>query len=106
MDKLTNLLKNYQVGIWCKRAAWIQLILRLVYVVLQFSIVYAGQVSPISLTAIWSLVQFLLPLANAILFDFFILYAAAVAVEHLTGTAQRVEDDEDDEDYEDTIAHQ
>ncbi|GHO50778.1 hypothetical protein KSX_89410 [Ktedonospora formicarum] len=92
------MLKNYQVGIWCKRAAWIQLVLHLVYMIIQFSLVLVGRISPLSSAELWSEVQILISTASTTLFDFFILYAAGVAVEHLVPSIPSVRTDEDDED--------
>jgi uncharacterized integral membrane protein len=100
MDRLLHLLKDHEVGIWCKRAAWILVALNFVHLLLlYFPIFFSDNTHSLSLRAIdWSsLLQTLLSFVSGSLFDFFILYAAGVAVEHITGSTQEEEDDDDDD---------
>ncbi len=90
MDKLVGLLKNHQVGIWCKRAAWAILAFNFIRLLLQwYNILFSSGSISLALPAVWdNLLQVLLTLASGTLFDFFLLYAAAVAIEHLAGSRE------------------
>lgn len=99
MNTLTNLLKDHQIGTWCKRAAWIILVIGLVEVAFniyndsrQFG--FAGQ--PLTLVELIQLLGLGLEFLPGILFYFFILYAAGAVVNHVVGT--QAMDDEEDED--------
>ena len=97
MDKLVDLLKDYQVGIWCKRAAWIILALTLVQLLLRYFTFFSlTNTASSSLQNVdwFSLFQVLLSSASEALFSFFLLYAAGVAVEYITGSTHKVRDSE------------
>ena len=106
MNTLTNLLKDHQIGTWCKRAAWIVLIIGLVEIALtiyndtrQFG--FVGQ--PFTLTVLLQILGFGLGFLPSVLFYFFILYAAGAVVNHVVGT-QAMDDEADEEDEEQDIA--
>ena len=105
MITLTNLLKDHQIGTWCKRAAWIILVIGLVETALtiyndarQFGLI--GQ--PFSWPIFLQIVQFGLGYLTSVLFYFFILYAAGALVNRVVGT--QVTDDEIEE-GEDAVLH-
>jgi hypothetical protein len=106
MNTLTNLLKDYRVGIWCKRAAWVVLALGILhvgtyiyYLMEQYN--QAGRVLvPGELTLILTSVLSILP---SIVFYFFILYAAGTIVDYFVGNneedqSETAEDEEEDQD--------
>jgi len=99
VNTLTNLLKDHQIGTWCKRAAWFVLIIGLVEIALtiyndtrQFG--FVGQ--PFTLNELLQILGFGLGFLPSVLFYFFILYAAGAVVNHIVGT--QAMDDEEDED--------
>lgn len=98
MDGLIHVLNDYQIGNWCKRAAWIILALNFVHLLLQLYAIMrvAGSTPPLSF---WmdGILPPLISFASGTLFSFFILYAAAVAVEHLTKSAHLEELEEEEE---------
>ena len=101
MNKLVDLLKDHQIGIWCKRAAWIILALGLVQVAFSVYSVsrqlsYAGQ--PFTLPELIQLLGYGLSFLPSILFYFFILYAAAAVVDHFVGTEEVYEEEVEDQD--------
>ena len=98
MNSLINLLKDHQVAIWCKRAAWVILGVGLVQIILnvynvsrQFG---AGQ--PLTLGQFLQILGFGLDAVPSLLFFFFMLYAAAAVVNHFVDS-----EEEDDEAHED-----
>ena len=100
MNTLTNLLKDHQIGTWCKRAAWIVLAIGLVHIGFyaytlfqQYS--YGGR--PLPPIALGVVITTLLGLLPSILFYFFILYAAGALVNHFI-TASEGDDNEEDND--------
>lgn len=78
-----------------RRAAWIILFLNLVHLFLQcYATIFLAANTPLSLSVAWNgLLQSLFSFASETPFDFFILYAMAVAVEHLVRSAQRKEEE-------------
>jgi hypothetical protein len=99
MNTLTNLLKDHQIGTWCKRAAWIVLVIGLVEIALtlyndtrQFG--FIGQ--PFTFTELLQILGFGLGFLPSVLFYFFILYAAGALVNQVVGT-QAVNDEVDEE---------
>jgi hypothetical protein len=99
MYTLTNLLKDHQIGTWCKRAAWFVLVIGLVEIALtiyndtrQFG--FVGQ--PFTLTELLQILGFGLGFLPSVLFYFFILYAAGAVVNHVVGT-QAIDDEEEEE---------
>ncbi len=117
MDSLLQLLKDHRVGIWCRRGAWIILAIGLMRIALEiYNILFINNnalvINPLAASSfvtpeVVSIAAELTTLAE-FLFYFFILYAAAVAIEHLTGSTKKenldleVEDvDEEDLEMED-----
>ena len=101
MNKLINLLKDYQIGVWCKRAAWVILALGVVQVAFNLYTVsrnlnLAGQ--PFTLTEFIQLIGYGLSFLPSILFYFFILYAAAAVANHFVGTEEMDDEEVEDQD--------
>jgi hypothetical protein len=101
MNALVNLLKDHQIGTWCRRAAWIIVV---VYVVLMVSTVYnvtrqfglgAQSFNQIELV---QLLSYGLAYIPGLIFNFFILYAAGAIVDYFVG--QQEEDVIDNEEEE------
>ena len=100
MNTLVNLIKDHQIGMWCKRAAWI---IVAVYLVLIASAIYSvtrqyGLGAP-SFTQI-ELLQILnygLVYIPGLLFNFFILYAAGAIVDYFVGQQEETDDEEEEE---------
>ena len=105
MNTLTNLLKDHQIGTWCKRAAWIVLVIGLIEVALTIyndarQLGFVGQ--PFTLPELLQILQFGLGFLTTVLFYFFILYAAGALVNHIVGL--QATDDEVDEDEDEDVA--
>ena len=89
VNRSLRLLKDHRVGIWCRRAAWIILIIGLIRTALA---IYSNLLSYSSFPGASPVPQQLITMAADltilidVLFYFFILYAAAVVIEHLTGS--------------------
>lgn len=111
MDVLVKQLKNNQVGLWCKRAAWIIALIGLIEIVLdtyttieQYGLSDTHLLTPVIFATV---LRFALSAAPITLFYFFLLYAAGVIVNHLLGIpeiegkAKRREDDEDEDELDD-----
>lgn len=108
MNRPLQLLKDHRVGIWCRRAAWIILAIGLIRTALA---IYSNLLSysniPINFPGATLVPQQLILIAGNlttlidVLFYFFILYAAAVAIEHLTGSTREKDLDEGDLEVED-----
>lgn len=106
MNSLTNLLKDHQIGTWCKRAAWIVLVIGLIEIAFTIyndarQLGFIGQ--PFTLTELLQILGFGLGLLPSVIFYFFILYAAGAVVNHVLGT-QAMDDEEDEE--QDVALHQ
>ena len=103
MNALINTIKDHQIGTWCKRAAWIVLLIGLVEIVLnihneirQFGL--AGQPMNMNWTLLLATIGVGLGNLVSILFYFFILYAVGVLVNQVVGmqaTDDEIEEDED-----------
>ena len=101
MDTLIILLKDHQIGTWCKRAAWIVLFIGLVEIALniynymhQFGL--AGQ--PLNSGIVLEIIGLGLGNLTSVLFYFFILYAAGALLNRFVGvqpTDDEIEEDED-----------
>ena len=103
MNTLINLLKDHQIGTWCKRAAWVILVISLVEVAFNFYANWrqfglAGQ--PLAPGELIQLLSFSLAVLPSILFYFFILYAAGAVVNHFVGNEEVDDDEADDEEDE------
>jgi hypothetical protein len=101
MNTLTNLLKDRQVGTWCKRVAWIILAIGLVEIALNIYNVSRqfGDGSPtLPPGFLTQLVAYGIAVLPSILFYFFILYAAGTLVDHVVaGTEEESFVDEEEE---------
>jgi hypothetical protein len=101
MNTLTNLLKDHQIGIWCKRAAWIVLAIGLVEIALNIYNVsrqFGYGSPPFTLSEIVQIVGYSIGIFPSILFYFFILYAAGTLVDHVVAyTEEESNGDEDEE---------
>lgn len=85
MNKLTNLLKDHHVGLWCKRMAWIVLAIGILQIV--FSIYYEIQLNAPGEPALLFLSSALGILATYG-FYFFILYAAGTIIDLVSRSLQ------------------
>lgn len=106
MNTLTNLLKDHQIGTWCKRAAWIVLAIGLVHVgFYTFTLFqqyrYAG--NPLPPLALGVVITSLLGVLPSILFYFFILYAAGVLVNHVVADGENENTIDEEEDQDDLV---
>jgi hypothetical protein len=106
MNSLTDLLKDHQIGTWCKRAAWFVLIIGLLEIALTIyndsrQLGFIGQ--PFTLAELLQILGFGLGFLPSVIFYFFILYAAGAVVNHVLGT-QAMDDEEDEE--QDVAPHQ
>jgi hypothetical protein len=103
MNTLTNLLKDHQIGIWCKRAAWIVLAIGLVEIAFNVYNVSQqfGYGSPAFQPTIFrQLIISAIGLLPSILFYFFMLYAAGALVDHVVAATEEEENDDMIEDEE------
>jgi hypothetical protein len=106
MNTLTNLLKDHQIGTWCKRAAWFVLVIGLLEVALTIyndsrQLGFIGQ--PITWAELLQILEYGLGILPGVIFYFFILYAAGAVVNHVVGT-QAMDNEEDEE--QDVALHQ
>jgi len=105
MDKLTGLIKEHQVGEWCKRAAWIIAAIGLIEIVLTtYNLI--SQLQPTNISygpPNWQLSMVyahLFPLFFTIaqlIFFFFALYAAGVFLNHFVTDMEDDSEEEEDE---------
>ena len=100
MNTLVNLLKDRDVGVWCKRAAW----LVVAFDIINIGLSVYGALSQYSsagyaLTAsvLVQSLRFAFPLIPSMLFSFFILYAAGVLVDHFVSDEEEDDTDEIEE---------
>jgi hypothetical protein len=87
MDTLLNLLKNAQIGTWCKRAAWVILGIGLFQAASSFYLL--SQLPNFSwpfltLSQFLVMLRFVLDPLPSILFYFFILYTVGAIISHFT----------------------
>lgn len=101
MNTLTNMLKDRQVGTWCKRAAWIILAIGLFEIALNIYNVtrqFGYGSPPLTLSELGRIVGYSIGILPQILFYFFILYAAGALVDHVVaGTEEASYKDEEEE---------
>ena len=104
MNTLTNLLKDHQIGTWCKRTAWFILAIGIVEVALDIYSVsrqYGYGSPPMTLSELGQIVGYGIGIVPQILFYFFILYAAGAVVDHVvagTEEASYIDEEEESED--------
>ena len=102
MNTLTNLLKDHQIGTWCKRAAWFILAIGILEIALNIYNVsrqfgYGSPTLPPGYLA--QIIGYGIAVIPSILFYFFILYAAGALVDHFI----TVSEEDDDNDYENEV---
>ncbi|HWZ18333.1 MAG TPA: hypothetical protein VNW73_06015 [Ktedonobacteraceae bacterium] len=101
MNTFTNLLKDRQIGTWCKRAAWFILAIGIVEIALNIYNVsrqfgYGSPTLPPGYLA--QIVGYGIDVLPSILFYFFILYAVGALVDHVVaGTEEESYVDEEEE---------
>ena len=106
MNTTTNLLKDYRVGTWCKRAAWIVLALGILHIAtyLYYLREQYNQPGRLLVPGGFSLIlTSILSILPSIVFYFFILYAAGTIVDYFVGNngedqSETLEDEEEDQD--------
>jgi polyferredoxin len=106
MNTLTNLLKDHQVGTWCKRAAWIILAIGLIEIALNIYNVsrqFGYGSPPLPPVLLVQIVGFGIAVLPSVLFYFFILYAAGALVNHFVADTE-IESHVDEE--EETVSGQ
>jgi len=102
MNTLINLLKDHQVGKWCKLAAWVVAAIGLVNILLgvyitvdQYNV--AGQLGQSLSTSIFlQEIRVIVSTIPPYIFYFFILYAVGVAIDHFIGNIEDGATDEDE----------
>ena len=106
MNTLTNLLKDHQIGTWCKRAAWVILAIGFLEIVLniynisrQFG--YGSPPLPPGLLA--QVIGYSIAVLPSVLFYFFILYAAGALVNHFVAGDGEENDTDEETDEDDTL---
>jgi hypothetical protein len=104
MNTFVSLLKDRQVGMWCKLAAWVVAAISLINIVIEvYTTVqqYSADTPPgLPTLVFWQQVRLVLPsIPYAILF-FFLLYAAGVVVDYVAARKENEETDELEEDEE------
>jgi hypothetical protein len=88
---MTNLLKEYHIGDWCKRGAWIILVIGVldivvgIYTAIQQSSASGG--APLSFT-IADVLQVVFSVASPTLFYFLVLYSAGLVLNHFAAAEQ------------------
>ena len=80
IDELVRLLRDREVGLWCKRAAWAIALINAVLVAFQL-LGLLTHADPLTLPV--ALLTALLGSLATTLFDFFVLYGIGAVVTHL-----------------------
>jgi len=80
IDDLITLLRDHEVGLWCKRAAWLIALVDVVLALFQLLGILVHGADPVAL------VTTLLGAVANTLWQFFILYALGAIVTHLVRT--------------------
>jgi hypothetical protein len=114
MERLTNLLKEHQIGEWCKRAAWIIAVIGLIETIFgAYSLILQTQhTTSIGNNPIWwNTIVYVLQIPLPIIFYFFMLYAAGVFLNHFVPYMEEYYENEEgeplsEEENEDTIPEQ
>jgi len=94
MDRLTQLLKEHQVGEWCKRAAWVIVALTVIENVIDLSFIGSQPFG------FFGVLRFVLAELSTALLYFFLLYAAGVIVNRLVAMTERDESEQEEEESE------
>jgi hypothetical protein len=80
IDDLVRLLKDHEVGLWCKRAAWLIVILNTALVVFQLlNVLLHSDLATLPVAFLTTLLGYLV----TTLWYFFVLYALGAIVTHL-----------------------
>jgi hypothetical protein len=106
MNTLTNLLKDHQIGTWCKRAAWIILAIGLIEIALNIyniSRQFGYGSPPFTSGLLAQIVGYSIAVLPSILFYFFILYAVGALVNHFVADMEAMSDTDEEEDEDDMI---
>ena len=104
MNTLTNLLKDRQIGTWCKRAAWFILAIGLLEIALNIYNVsrqFGYGSPPLTLSELGQIVGYGVSIPPSILFYFFILYAVGSLVDRVVAYTEEesyVDEEEDADD--------
>jgi hypothetical protein len=99
MNTLTNLIKDYQLGTWCRRVAWIIVAVYLIQMALQIyniSRQYGLGATPLNSGEFFQVLSFAIPYIPVMLFYFSILYVAGAVADHFAGLPEHeaIEDEE------------
>jgi polyferredoxin len=100
MNTLVNSLKDRDVGVWCKRAAWIVVAFSLINIGLSVYGAlsqYSSAGYALTASVLVQSLRFAFPLIPSMLFSFFILYAAGVLVDHFVSEEEEEDTDEIEE---------
>jgi len=106
LNTLVNSLKDRDVGVWCKRAAWIVVAFNLINVGLNVYAALSQYTSAgIALTAsvLAETLRLGISIVPSMLFSFFILYAAGVLVDHFVRDEEEDTDEIEEEVIEDAV---
>jgi RsiW-degrading membrane proteinase PrsW (M82 family) len=99
MNKLTNLIKDYQLGTWCRRVAWIIVAVYIIQMAFQIYNVtrnYGLGATPFNTDIIPQVIGFAISYIPIMLFYFSILYVAGAVADHFAGLSEHetIEDEE------------
>jgi hypothetical protein len=98
MNAFAFMIKDYRVGFWCRLAAWLSLAIAILHFLVSILITFINLHGLFDAYVVGvSTASALLSYAGPALFNFFILYAAGVAVDHLTGTPPLQAEEEGEE---------
>jgi hypothetical protein len=106
MNTLTNLLKDHQIGTWCKRAAWFILaigLLEIAFDIYAVSRQYGYGSPPLTLSELGQIVGYGIAVLPSFIFYFFILYAVGALVNHVAAGNEAESDTGEEEDEDDTL---
>jgi hypothetical protein len=104
MNTLTNLLKDHQIGTWCKRAAWVILAIGLLEIALNFynfSRQFGYGSPPLPPELLSQIAGYSVAVLPSIVFYFFILYAAGALVNQVVAGNEEENDTGEEEDEND-----
>jgi len=80
LDDLVRLLRDQDVGLWCKRAAWLIVLINAILVAFQLlGLLTHGDLATLPITLMTTLLGYL----ASTLWYFFVLYALGAIVTHL-----------------------
>lgn len=102
MNTLTNLLKDHQVGKWCKLAAWVVAAIGLLNIIfgVYISLEQYNEVGQfgqgLQSSVFFQEIRLVASNIPVYIFYFFILYAVGVAINHFVGSTENDVTDEDE----------